>query len=181
MKLWLLDANVIIDLLEMGLFNKLIQRFDVHVASTVASEVQRYRTGGVTVIIDFHSLYIKSNMVKEDSAKAGELADMLNKLPSHIPDTIDPGEIESLAIMMRDEELTFCTCDAAAVGCLPMLDLSERAISVETLLKKCGLSSKHMKGHHTEKAFQSMLRKGQEQNIYNVQFTPYKKSTSKLT
>ncbi len=56
---------------------------------------------------------------------------LLNKFSRISRFTIHPGEIESLAILIRESSLTFCACDAAAIRTLPLLDLAERGISVE--------------------------------------------------
>jgi hypothetical protein len=64
--------------------------------------------------------------------------------------------------------LFFCTCDAAAIRTLPHLDISERGISAEKLLKQSGLLKPGLKDRHTEKYFKSNIAVGQEQKIYSL-------------
>jgi hypothetical protein len=54
LKLWLLDADVIIDLLALGIFGKLVKVAEIHTSSTVASEVRFFNKGGQKIRVDFH-------------------------------------------------------------------------------------------------------------------------------
>ena len=53
MKLWLLDADVIIKLLEIDVFDRLVTMHELHVASTVVDEVKFFRRGGQKFQINF--------------------------------------------------------------------------------------------------------------------------------
>ena len=70
MKLWLLDADVIIKLLELDVFDRLAAQHEVHVASTVVDEVKYYRREGQKVRVDFRAVYILPGRVSEASATA---------------------------------------------------------------------------------------------------------------
>jgi hypothetical protein len=48
LKLWLLDADVIIKLLELDVFDRLADKHELHVAATVVDEVKYYRRDGQT-------------------------------------------------------------------------------------------------------------------------------------
>jgi hypothetical protein len=74
--------------------------------------------------------------------------------------------LESLAILAREEALIFCSCDAAAIRALPLLNLSDRGISVESLLKSSGLQRSDLKDRHTDQYFMNNLAIGQENKIY---------------
>jgi hypothetical protein len=111
--LWLLDADVIIDLLSLNILDNLVNIHKVFAASTVINE----------------------------------------------------------------ESLTFCSCDAAVIRILPVLDISHRGISVETLLKSSGLQSSNLKDRHTEQYFKNNLDIGKKNKIYffNSKKSEYKK------
>jgi len=49
----LLDADVIIKLLEIDVFDRLADKHELHVASTVVDEVKFYRRGGKKLQVDF--------------------------------------------------------------------------------------------------------------------------------
>jgi len=165
LKLWLLDADVIIDLLGLNIFDKLVKIHEVHVASTVVGEVRFYRRDGEKVSIDFHKVYVGTGRVKEALASAEELREVVKVLPEIKREGLHPGELESIAILLREEGLTFCSCDAATIRALPLFDLAERGVSTEALLRKSGLLKPGLLERHTEEYFRNNLRIGQEERI----------------
>jgi hypothetical protein len=166
LKLWLLDADVIIDLLAMGIFDKLCTNNDVFAASTVLDEVRFYSKEGRTIAIEFRNEYVvNKKIVKEVSANPDEVRNVLSKIPAIRKEAIHGGELESLAIMLKEQDLTFCTCDAATIRTLPFLDFSERGISVASLLQKSGLSQSGLLDRHTGEYFKNNLAIGQEEKV----------------
>jgi len=133
------------------------------------SSVKYYRKDGIKIPINFREIYIDSGLIKELEATQNEIKDVLEDLPSGFEDSIHIGELESLAILKREKDLTFCSCDHSAIRALPFIDCSDRGISPEKLLSSCGLclSPSKLKDRHTEDYFQNNLRTGQEQKIYN--------------
>ena len=146
MKLWLLDADIIIDFLSHDVLDKLVKLHEIHAASSVIDEVKFFKRGREKYPVSFRENYIQTGLIKECSATANEASHLLSKLPRESPFTLHPGEIESLAILTRETNLIFCTCDAATIRTLPFLDLKERGISAETLLKKSGLFKPGLQG-----------------------------------
>jgi hypothetical protein len=69
LKLWLLDADVIIKLLELDVLDRLAKQHELHVASTVVDEVKYYRRNGEKdgqkIRVDFRQAYITSGRVIE--------------------------------------------------------------------------------------------------------------------
>ncbi len=161
MKLWLLDADVIIDLLGFGLFDTLVERHEIYVASTIISEVKSYKNEGKKHNINFRELYVDSGKIKELSAETTEISKtVLSKMPIIWQQTIHVGEIESLTILVREENLIFCTCDANAISALPFLGVSERCISMERLIQEAGLKKVTLEDRHTEDYFKKNLEEG---------------------
>ncbi len=151
----------------MDVFDKLIKNHEVHVASTVIDEVKFFKKADKKHSINLRQQYVENGLIKENNAISDEIEKILKKLPPLSHDTIDAGELESLAILVKEENLTFCSCDAAAIRALPFLDLSERGISAESLLKSSGLRQSKLKDKHTDQYFQANLKIGQENKIYN--------------
>ncbi len=166
MKLWLLDADVIIDLLSLDVFDRLANSHEIFAASTVIDEVRFFKRSDEKHSVDLQQQYVSNGIVKELSASPDEIKEVLTKLPAINHENIDPGELESLAILSREEGLIFCSCDAAAIRALPFLDLSDRGISVESLLKSSGLQRSGLKDRHTDQYFKGNLAIGQENKIY---------------
>jgi len=165
LKLWLLDADVIIDLLGLNIFDKLIKIHQVLVASTVADEVKHYRREGEKVSVDFRQGYVRPGRLREAGASAEELVEIVRRLPEIKREGLHAGELESIAVLLRDESLTFCTCDAATIRALPLFDLAERGVSTETLLRKSGLLKPGLQDRHTDEYFRNNLKIGHQERI----------------
>jgi hypothetical protein len=154
-KLLLLDANVIIDLHTLGLFEKIAKTYDVHVTRTVFGEAKFFKRDGrgqkinisdkVTVVDDvgLDSL----NSVRTEAEEAGL--------------TIDPGELESIAFLSNtEEEIAFCTCDKAALTLISYIELEKRSISLEQAAKIAGLRREHLLLRHSDKRFKECIKEG---------------------
>lgn len=168
MKLWLLDADIIIDFLSHDVLDKLIKHHEIHAATSVIDEVRYFKRGGKKYSIAFREKYIQTDLIKECSATDEDAANLFNRLPPNLPFTIHAGEIESLAILIKNTNLVFCTCDAASIRTLPFLDAVERGISAEQLLKQSGLLKPGLKDRHTEEYFKNNIAVGQEQKMYKT-------------
>ena len=166
MKLWLLDADVIIDLLSLDVLDNLVNNHKIFAASTVIDEVKYFNRTHMKISVDLRKNYILSGLIHELSASINELEEIISLLPPDICNTIDDGELESLAILTRDESLIFCTCDAAAIRILPLLGISNRGISVENLLQSSGLQKSDLIDRHTEQYFKNNLDIGKKNKIY---------------
>ena len=169
--MWLLDADVVIKFLEIDVFDKLAVLHELHVASSVIDEVKYYRKNGKKIPANFRQQYIDTGNVIESTAVIEEIQDVLKCLPSLKREVIRAGEIESLAILVREEALTLCTFDAAAIRPLPFLSMTERAISAEQLLNVSGLTL--ASGHKldvrlSESYFRNNLDEGKKDFIYST-------------
>ena len=171
MRLWLLDADVVIKFLEIDVFDKLTELHELHVASSVIDEVKYYRRNGIKIPVNFRKQYIDTGKVIESTALIKEIQNVLKCLPSLKQEAIHAGELESLAILVREGTLTLCTFDAAAIRTLPFLEMTERAISAEQLLNLSGLTL--ASGHKldvrlSEGYFRGNLVEGKKDFIYSI-------------
>ncbi|HLE08926.1 MAG TPA: hypothetical protein VI914_04795 [Thermodesulfobacteriota bacterium] len=167
LKLWLLDADVIIDLLSLDVFGNLVKGFEVFACSTVINEVKFFKKADKKEEINFRKEYVDSGLVKELFSSHDQLKSIISRLSPLQQEIIHPGELESLAVLVREEKLTFCCCDAATIRILPFLDVSDRGISVEKLLRQSGLSNPELEERHTEKYFKNNLDVGKREKIYS--------------
>jgi hypothetical protein len=169
LRLWLLDADVIIDLPGLDVFDKLVKIHQVSVASTVVEEIQHFWRAGEKILVDFRGEYIEASVLREVGVSTEELQEVIERLPALKRDVIHAGELESLAILLQEEDLTFCSCDAATIRTLPFLDLDERGISTESLLRKSGLLKPGLKDRHAEEYFRNNLRIGQQERMLSFE------------
>ena len=68
MKLWLLDADILIDFLSLDILAKLVKIHEVYAASSVIEEVKYFNRSGKKYPVFFREDYIKTGLIKEFSA-----------------------------------------------------------------------------------------------------------------
>lgn len=167
MRLWLVDADTIIDLLAMGAFDHLVANHQVHIATSVIKEVQfYYDDNGTRIVVDLRNRY--DGQIIEVEGTIEMTRNVLTTLPPLKREAIHDGELESLAVLMANEDLTFCTCDAAAIRTMPYLDCSERGVSVERLLRESGLRVNRLEDKHTDDYFRDNINIGSRDKIYGL-------------
>jgi predicted nucleic-acid-binding protein len=170
LKLWLLDADIVIDFLALDIFDKLVEKHKIYLASTVINEIKYYIRAKKKIEINFREKYVDSGLVAEASATTEEVRETYTLIPKEYHQTIHAGEVESITILVKKEDLLFCGCDAASIRILPFVDLSDRALSAEKLLERCGLSNPNkLLERHTEKYFEDNLSIGKQNKIYHFQ------------
>ncbi|MGC9367725.1 MAG: hypothetical protein ACP5FK_11880 [bacterium] len=166
LKLWLLDADVIIDLLSLGVFDNLVKNHQIYICSAVIDEVKHYLEDGYKKSIKFREEYVVNKIVNEVFALDQDLILLYQKIPEKFHNAIHDGEIESLAVLMKNENLNFCTCDGAAIRMILFIDATNRGISVEELLKKTGFSGKKLLERHRIKYFKNKIKEGKKEKVY---------------
>ncbi|RLC26951.1 MAG: hypothetical protein DRH21_00625 [Deltaproteobacteria bacterium] len=161
-KLLLLDADVIMDLHTLGLFEKFIKAYEMSVTRTVVGETKYFKKDGqrqeiyirdtVTIIdnVDIDSLMHGRNEAKE--ARLG----------------IDAGELESIAYMINaKKDVIFCSCDAAAIKLIAYMKLDNQSISVEKALLDTGYRKRNLYPRHYQKTYERHIKAGK---VLRVQF-----------
>ena len=159
-KLLLLDADVVIDLHTLGVFDRISRGFDIHITKTVLDEAQYFKSGGtktrihirdrVTVIEDVTLGYLQAVREEATEARLG----------------IDPGELEAIACLMQEDEgLLFCTCDRAAIKLLAFMNLEGRSVSFEKVLRSTGYQKRNLYPRHWEETFTECIREGKALRI----------------
>ena len=158
-KLLLLDADVIIDLHTLGLFGKITKAYDICLTREVFEEAKYYKKDGKKFEIDLKDVTIIDNVDLENlrwvqrQAKKAMLG-------------IDPGESTSIAYLSQtDEEITFCTCDKAAIKLMSYMELEKKAMSLEKALKDVGYHGKKLYPRHLEKTCKAAVKEGKALRI----------------
>lgn len=161
--LLLLDACIIIDAYTLGVWDNLVASGEIVAPSIVIhDEAKFYKTenGRESTQIDLPSL-VDAHRIQEASATPSEMGDVLQYLDRGTQEGLDPGEIEALAIIMKDRngEMLFCTADRIAVETVAMLGLSERGVSMESMLDRLGLH-KEVPAKCSEQRFRQYIQNG---------------------
>jgi hypothetical protein len=154
-KLLLLDADVVIDLHTLGLFDRILKSYDVHITKTVLDEALYFKTGGARIKID-----IRDRVTVIENV-ALEHLQTVRKEANDACLGIDPGELEAIACLIQEDEgLIFCTCDKAAIKLLSFMNLEERSISTENALRTTGYQKKTLYPRHLDEKFTECIREG---------------------
>ena len=137
-KLLLLDADVIIDLHALGLFGKINKAYDICLTRNVFEEARYYKKDGAKIDIDIKGATIIENVDLESLRKVQREAKEARL-------GIDPGESTSIAYLIQtDEQITFCSCDKAAIMLISHMELEQKSISLEKTLRNAGYHEKNL-------------------------------------
>ena len=159
-KLLLLDADVVIDLHTLGLFNKITKTYDVYVTKTVLREARHFKRGNKK-----HAIDITYSVTVIDDVDL----DSLQKVQGEAKEArlgIDPGELESIAYLSNTEDnVMFCTCDKAAIKLVSYMELEAKSISVEKAVKHAWYHEKNLYPRHFDKTFKECVNDGKTLRI----------------
>ena len=166
LSLLLLDADVIINLHRMGIWQTVIRKYEIYVASTVINVEAIFFTNknGEDVQINLREL-VAEGLIKEVNATAQEQKTIKTILKSKgvICMDPDPGELEAMAVVNENkiEDVVFCTIDGLAQEIIFHLGLGEKIIAFETVLRDLGVLRKKQKINRgwTEKKLAESKRK----------------------
>jgi hypothetical protein len=158
-KLLLLDADVIIDLHVLGIFDKLAKAYEIFVTVEVLREARYYKKAGKKYPIHIKGKITVINNVQLDSlnkvmaeARAARLA-------------IDQGEATSIAYLLQsEEEMRLCSFDKAAIKLISYMELEAKSVSLEKALKNVGHHTK-LYPRHLEKEFKNCVKAGKALRI----------------
>lgn len=109
---------------------------------------------------------IREGKIIELAATAEDLSKLYEIFDRLFIEGLGKGEFEALALLNagRAKDSYFCTGDKAPIYAIAMLGMADRAISMEKLLKSCGIQ-KTLKVQFTEKWFKEQLEIGEQKLI----------------
>lgn len=164
----LLDANVIIEAYELGVWDVLISKIEIYVPSIVAHDEALFFKGEIGTIPENINLpeLTRMNKIIELSASIEEISGLRRIFDDLFLSNIHQGEMEALAILFfqKNTDILFCTADAMPIKGMAMMQLSEKGISFENLLKAIGIQKK-LKHQFTEKWFNQKKTEGNQNLI----------------
>lgn len=177
LSLLLLDANVVIHLFELGLWDKVIEHCDVHLARTVADDECRFYEDddGQRTDIDL-SLDVSARRVTIVEMQQADMNVFLSQFDPVYLEKLDPGEAESLAYLLKtSEETLFCSADKIVFRVLGNLTRSHQGISLEEVLNRIG-HSRRLKTQYSKKYREDWSNKGFGEGLCGTGTTGGRKS-----
>ncbi len=170
-KLVILDANVIIDMHRNGIWNKIISLYEIYVPATVAEEEAVYflsKDGQQRQEIKINK-DIEESKIKVLEASVNDSLELKKKVKEDYYNSIDPGELEAIALLHSGEydDFKFCTGDKAAIRALTMFDLTFQGISLEELLSDVSIKFEGFSNNYSQKEFKKQQGLGmQEKDLH---------------
>ncbi len=170
-KLVILDANVIIDMHRNKIWERVVSLYEVHIPSTVANDEAVYfisRDDNQKHAISLDS-DITCKKVKILEATADDIKFLKDKVTDDYFNSIDPGELEAIALLLSGayENFKFCTGDKAAIKALTVFDLTHQGISLEKLLSEVSIKLDGFPKNYSETEFKKQQGYGlQEKDFY---------------
>ena len=168
LKFLLLDADVVIKIFELGLWDQIIEHCDIHISRTIIeNEALYYKSGEIHERINL-TPHKENKIITEVDIQLSELNDFRNKFGLNYLDRLHSGETESLAYLnTKDEPFLLCSADKIVFRVLPQLNRAEQGISLEEVLQQVGLG-RSLEKHFTKAYREIWTKKGQEEMIRGI-------------
>ncbi len=161
----LLDANIVIKLYELELWDAFVERCEILLPSIVVEREVRYFHGTESDNLIDLGPYVSDGRIQQVEADTGQVQAFLNKFtPDYLGD-MDPGETELLTYLTLSEDPCLaCSSDAIVFRILGRLNRGEQGRSLEGLLRAVGLDrsltwqfSEKFRLHYTERGKRDMI------------------------
>lgn len=158
-RLVLLDANIVIQLFTLKLWDAIVAHYDVVLAETVVDEADFYFDDDNAIKIDI-TTDIDAGRVSIESLSASDVARFCRRFGPMFQEKLDPGEAESLALLdASDQPVQICSADAIVYRVLGSLNRGEQGVSLEELLRHVGRTT-HLPRQYTKAAREQWTKQG---------------------
>ena len=163
----LLDANIIIELWRLNLWNKLVELCDIHVGRTVLREADFFLDSiGNRVAIDLQP-DIEGHRIEVFQVELSELHDFRSRYDASYLARLDPGETEALVKLLDvPSEWRLCSADGIVFKVLANIQRGEQGISLEEVLGQVGLS-RRLRRQYTKEFRTGQTKQGAIDSIQN--------------
>lgn len=157
----LLDANAIITLFEIGLWDRVVEKCEVFLSRIVVEQEVAYFAGKQRDQKIDLSEDVASGRVRVFDVASSELKTLLDQFDPVYLEKLDPGQAESLACLLASEQdYMISTCDAIVCRVLGSLQRGRQGISLEEILQKVLLPhqfTKAFREHWTQQGQNEMI------------------------
>lgn len=140
-RLLLLDANVVIELFRQGIWDRVIELCDIHLARTVAEGEAHFYEDEHGDRQDFDLLpYAQDGRITVFDVTATELSAFFSQFDPSYLERLHAGEAESLTYLMTSPEpCLICSADKIVCRVLGNFNRGEQGVSLEEILQRIGL------------------------------------------
>jgi len=169
LKLLILDACVVIQLHEMGRWDLILQRCDVHLSDIVAKREVRFDDAN-GVRIDLTSA-LTSGCITTFSVTEEDIEAFRNRFDADYLGVLDDGEAESLAYLFASrEEYLISSADRIVFRVLGNLHRSDQGISLEEILDRLGSTASRLPRQYSQAFREQWSNTGFQERMRGVGF-----------
>ena len=143
-KLLLLDANVVIILFKLGIWENAIELCDIHLSRTIAEVEAHFYLDDAGERQDFDVMaYARAGKISVFDIAPSELDTFRAQFDPVYFEKLDPGETESLAYLLKQgDDCRICSADKIVYRILGNIRRGNAGVSLEEVLHQTGLGRK---------------------------------------
>ena len=165
--LLLLDANTVIKLFQLDLWDKLVESCDVHLSRTIVTTEAHFFEDEQGERQDFDlSSYEASDCITVFDVTLDQDRQLTRHFDAPYLERFDPGEREALAhLVTSNEPYIICSADSIVFKVLGFLNRAEQGISLEEILQQTGFGrempwqfTKAFRERYTQEGFADHLQ-----------------------
>lgn len=166
LKLLILDANVVIQLHELGLWQTVIAKYEVHLSRIVIDdEVKYYHGREQDKLVDL-SEDVTEGRLHVFEVDIADLNDFRERFDPTYLERLDPGETESLTFMLKSQqEYLISSADSIVYKVLGNLNMAEQGISLEEVLQAIGHGRSDLTWQYSKEFRDKYTREGQRDSV----------------
>lgn len=166
LKLLILDANVVIQLHELGLWQTVIAKCEIHLSRIVIDdEVKYYHGRDRDKLVDL-SEDVTQGRVHVFDVELSDLDKFRQRFDATYFERLDPGEAESLAYMLKStQEYLISSADSIVYKVLGNLNMAEQGISLEEVLRTIGHGRSGLTWQYSKGFREKYTKEGQRDSI----------------
>jgi len=165
-RLVLFDANVVIWLFRLGIWDRVIEQCDVYVSETIIDEEAHFylTEDEQRRDLDLHP-YVEAGRITSFAVTMSRVAAFGAQFDPVYLEKLDPGETESLAFLLdQADPFRLCSADKIVFRVLGDLNLGEAGISLQELLGTIGLG-RALPRHFTKAYREQWTKHGAQERI----------------
>lgn len=169
LKLLILDACVVIQLHEIGRWEEIVKRCDVHLSAIVAKREVRYDdSNGVTIDL---SPLIQSGNITMFAVEEADVEIFRRQFDADYLGVLDDGEAESLAYLFSNkQDFLISSADRIVYRVLGNLHRTEQGISLEEILSRLGATAGGLPRQYTKAFREQWSQTGFQERIRGIGF-----------
>ena len=166
-RLLLLDANIVIELFKIGLWDQLLELCEIHLSHTIVTTEAHFFQNDQGERHDFDlAVYEASGAVTVFDVSLAQDAELTKHFDPSYLERFDPGEREALAHLVTSADpYIICSADSIVFKVLGYLSLAEHGVSLEEILQQTGFGrsmpwqfSKAFREKYTQEGFMDHLQ-----------------------